>query len=352
MDTEAELRSIVEEAVRDRVTPGGVIAVVTKGKGTELFSFGKHTYDAGAPEVTNDTMYDCASITKSVPTGLLALKLIEEGKLALDQKIAPIIPELQNQFRDLITVQHLLTYTVFVPLVFSELKTLTPTEAFMRIMITKMETGPGMKYWYTNYPYFLLGVVLERISGKRLDVLADEHLFVPLNMTRTTFHPEKFSLAEVAPTEIQEGKLVHGVVHDESARLFGGEGRAVGHAGIFSTAPDIANLVTMLLDDGVWNGVQIFTNESVRMMKTNAVEIPNAFVSLGWELNQPKWMGKNSNEHMFGKTGFTGTSVVVDRARGRGVVLLTNAVHPTRPLNRDDINKLRRRVADVVMGEK
>jgi CubicO group peptidase (beta-lactamase class C family) len=179
--------------------------------------------------------------------------------------------------------------------------------------------GPRGERAYTNLPSYVLGVIIEEVAKKPLAELAQEYFFEPLHMTSTTYFPDSEGCP---PTEIQGGEIIQGIVHDESARVFAKAGRAVGHAGLFSNAADLLLCLEAILND-------------------KYPEVRNAAVhGLGWE----------HADGRFGKTGFTGTNVLVDPATKSALVILSNRTYPTRPLDSTAINSFRRDIAAIVFG--
>lgn len=328
------LRERANRAIAEKVFPGCCIGVVRKDGTREIFPFGRFTYENDAPEVAQDTIYDLASVTKSIPVASLAAVFASTvpPRFDLGEKVTKYIPELQNDFGA--TIEDLLRYRVHGPRM-SLLKFSTFEQVRTHIFEQGFVAPPGESE-YTNLPAFLLGVVLERVSGEILPALAHKYFFGPLEMNETTFFPHDVS--RVAPTEIEGGIEIRAIVHDESARIFAQKRRAVGHAGLFSTAPDLLNFLEALLNKG---------DPFVSIAEA-------AEEGLGWQVNQPWFMGKERNEKTFGKTGFTGTSVLIDRAKGIGLVILSNRTYPQRPSDAASIhaaiNLLRADIADIVLG--
>jgi CubicO group peptidase (beta-lactamase class C family) len=356
---EESIKQRIEEALEQKVFPGCVVGVVRRDGTRTILPFGRFTYDATAPEVKEDSIYDTASLTKSIPTGSLALQLIDHGKLKITDKLIDYIPEFNNSDRENVLIKHLLTYTIdgyglASTLDGHDLNSLNKRSAaqLQQLLLTHdFERRPGTVFKYTNIPASLLGMVIEKIYGQPLDVLADEHFFKPLSMTRSTFSPEKFSLDEIVPTEIDDWRgEVRGIVHDESAYIAKKEGKIVGHAGLFSTAGDILTFLEMLLRDGELNGQRFFSDKIIREMETNQIPELNDSTGLGWELNQPRYMGKHCLPHTFGKTGFTGTLCVCDREKEVAYVILSNRIYPKRPPDSAAINAVRADIGNLILG--
>jgi len=343
------------QGIDEKVFPGCVVGVVSRTGERNIFPVGKLTYEDDSPIVREDTIYDVASITKSVPGSSVLLALIDEGKLKLDDRLADYIPEFANQkWKEDVLIKHLLTYTVDfldVPSM-STMKDKSPEEIVERIISAPLRVPPGTSYVYGNPTALLIGLVIQKITGAHLDTLADKYFFEPLGMRRTTFHPDRFNKSEIAPTEIDSAwrkKVVHAEVHDESASVLM-RNNPTAIAGLFSTVPDMLTFQEMLLNDGVHRGKRYFSPEIIKQMFTNQVDPAIGSVGLGWELNKPSFMGRCAHDHMLGKTGFTGCVMVVDPERKLGFALFSNRTYPKRPADNHAINEVRRDVADIVFG--
>ncbi len=349
-----KIRERVECAIQEKVFPGCIVGMVKNSGERAVFPFGYHTYNTSSPSVTQDTIYDMASITKSIPTASLALQLIDQGILHIDDQLIKYLPEFRNSQREKVLIKHLLTYSLpgYGPdFSLAALKDKTAEEVLEIILTRDFEGDPGTVFKYTNTPALLLGLALERITGKKIDESSCEQFFKPLEMTRTTFHSNAFSLDEIAPTEEDErwrNKLVHGEVHDESAYLFMKTGRTMGHAGLFSTAPDILTFLEVLLHEGGLRGKQFFSKDIIQQIYTNQLTSIGEMCGLGWELNQPRFMGTQCTPQTFGKTGFTGVLCVCDISKGVAFTIFSNRVYPKRPADAKAINEVRRDVADII----
>ncbi len=338
------------EAIRSKLFPGCVVGVVYRSGERIVLPFGNLTYSDGAALVRKDTIYDVASITKSIPTASLALQYIDQNTLKLTDRLITYVPEFKNADRDLIKIKHLLTYTLGGYRL-SAHKDKTPEELRHIIMTSDFKVKPGTGFFYSNITAYLLGLVVERIGGRTLDSLAYETFFEPIHMRRTAFFTDSFLSDDIAPTEIDYRGEVRGVAHDESAYVLTEIGKkAVGHAGLFSTAPDLLNFLEMLLHEGDYHGHRYFSPEIIQQMSTNQIPELNATTGLGWQLNDPSFMGQRKSECTFGKTGFTGTSVVCDIKREVAFTILSNRTYPKRALNSEAINAFRNDIADIVFA--
>jgi CubicO group peptidase (beta-lactamase class C family) len=316
-----EIEERVRGAIAWRVFPGCVIGIVAANGKREVHAFGQLTYDPASPLVCDRTIYDIASVTKSIPLASLALQLAASSRLNLDEQVKTYVPELQHDLGA--TIRDLLLYRVQGPAL-STLSFKTFEELRTHVLERGFATRSNESH-FTNMPAFVLGLAIERATGEILPALADRLFFAPLQMHDTTYFPH--DIERVAPTEIIGGRKLRGIVHDESARLFTKRRRAVGHAGVFSTAPDLLNFLEALIAGRFF------------------AILDGATQGLGWQTNQP-WLPQGG----FGKTGFTGTSVAVDPKRGIGLVILSNRTYPTRPPDDSAIMAFRKEVANVVFS--
>lgn len=341
MFKEEDIANIINQAIKDKLFPGCVVGIVRKNGERLVFPFGKFTYEQNAPAIRENSIFDAASITKSIPTACLALKLIDEKRLNIADKLIDFVPEFRNSDREKVLIKHLLTQTLDFGFRLSALKNKSPEEILDIIFTSEFRSKPGEKYSYANASSILLGLVINRIENETLDILADKHFFNPLKMGRTTFHSQKFSKQEIAPTEIDpwRGRVIQGEVHDESAYVLSKE-KVVGSAGLFSTVPDMLIFLEMLLNKGICQEKRYLSEEMIKRMYKDG---------LGWELDNPGFMGHFCTRETFGKTGFTGCSVVCDPMKKTGVVILSNYHYPKRKENVDHLNFVRRQIVDTVL---
>lgn len=344
-----KIRQRVLNAIQARVFPGCVIGVGNKLGQRNILAYGQHSYEPASPVMCRDSVFDVASITKLIPTALLALQLIDQGKLHLDDRISVYLPEITSRSGQLATIRHLLTYTYLLNTGrrLSSFKDLPPENIMHMLFSTETFFPPGDQFQYSNTPSIFLGLILERISGKALPKLAREYLFNPMDMHETSFDTQYFPGERIVPTEQDNWRgTVRGVVHDEVSWALQ-KSFDPGCAGLFSTADDILKCVLMLLNSGVYQNKQIISGTVIKNMLTNQLTSIQACHGLGVELNQPQYMGKHA-PHMFGKTGFTGTVCLGNQEKGLAVVIFSNRCFPTRPSNGEAINQLRSDIADLV----
>jgi len=354
---EAQLQpafDVIEAAIKDKAFPGATLAVGYRGK-VSLHAFGKLTYDAKAPDVSVNTMYDIASLTKVVATTTLVAKLAEGDfpvRLDLDAPVARYLPEWssgpQPDWRRHVTVRHLLTHTSGLPPFKEYWRTSkSKQDTLDKIFAEPLDYEPGTKEAYSDLGIILMAEIIERLTGKPLDVLARENIFTPLAMSDTMYKPAKKIWPTIAPTEIDNQyrhRLIQGEVHDENAAAIGG---VSGHAGVFSTAPDLASFCQMLLNGGVYAHQRILRRATIAEF-TAPQQLSGGTRTLGWAVpTEGGSSGHFMGPHTFGHTGFTGTSIWMDPDRQLFVVLLTNRVHPTR--ENQKIAKVRPALHDAVM---
>jgi beta-N-acetylhexosaminidase len=355
--TEAQLQpafDVIESAIKEKAFPGATLAVGYRDR-VSLHAFGKLTYDGKSPEVNINTMYDIASLTKVVATTTLVQKLAEGDfpvPIDLDAKVERYLPEWasgpQPEWRHLVTVRHLLTHTSGLPPFKEYWRTSKSKQNTLdKIFAEPLEYEPGTKEVYSDLGIILVAEIIERLTGQPLDVLAHEDIFAPLGMSNSMYKPPKKLWPAIAPTEIDNryrGHLIQGEVHDENAAAIGG---VSGHAGVFSTAPDLAAFCQMLLNGGVYEHQRVLRRSTIAEF-TMPQQLSNGTRTLGWAApTEGGSSGHYFSPHSFGHTGFTGTSIWIDPDRRVFVVLLTNRVYPTRE-NQKHI-KVRVALHDAVM---
>jgi len=328
-DKLAEMDAAVAQAIADKQCPGGVLWVEHKGA-TYHRAYGKRALVPAEEPMTEDTIFDAASLTKVVACTPSVMLLVERGKIGLDDTVAKYLPEFAVHGKDRITLRQLLTHT-------SGLRPdigLKPDwngydEAIQLCCDEVLRASPCEKVIYSDTGMILLGEIVRRVAGEPLDVFVRREIHARLGMKDTSFKPAESNLGRIAPTEVEDGKPVRGVVHDPRARRMGG---VAGHAGLFLTAEDLARYARMLLNGGELDGVRIFKPETVRLM--TSVQTPPAVSTrrgLGWDIDSgysgPR--GEIFPLGSFGHTGWTGTSLWIDPFSKTFVIFLSNRNHPT-----------------------
>lgn len=347
-----DIDGAIERAIAERVIPGAVTLIARKGTVVKHDAYGYAAQyeddsfaemDAPLP-MREDTIFDLASISKLFTT-TAAMKLYEQGKFELDDPVAKHIPEFAQNGKSDVTIRQLMTHTsgfrAWIPLY----QMGENREDRLNIALTyPLDHEPGTTYTYSDLNLIALGVLVERLSGQRLDAFVKDVITDPLGMNDTMYNPPASLRQRIAATEYQpwtDRGLVWGEVHDENAWALDG---VAGHAGVFSTARDLAVFAHMLLQDGEYDGKRILEPETVELLEENQLpQFPGNDHGLGWELNQIWYMDALSEKNTLGHTGYTGTSIVVSPTNDTIAILLTNRVHPTR--DTVSTNGIRRQVA-------
>jgi CubicO group peptidase (beta-lactamase class C family) len=340
--------TILEAGVRDSVFPGA-IAIIGTHEGVLLERAAGHLDWASSPAPNDSTLWDLASLTKVIGLTTAVMQLTERGLIDLDAPVARYIPEFSGGGKDQVTIRHLLTHSGGVrwwrPL-YQEAP--TPDSILALVIATPLDTVPGVRMVYSDLGAILLGQIVVRVAGHPFDQYLETRVFGPLEMRDTRFRPPRTLWDRVAPTEVDTAyrkRHVRGEVHDENAFALGG---VSAHAGLFSTARDLARFARMMLGGGTLDGATIVAPETIAAF----ARVQSAALShraLGWETPN----GRNSAGHLlspsaYGHTGFTGTSLWIDPVNDVFILLLTNRVNPTR--ERTGIAGVRVALADAVMS--
>jgi CubicO group peptidase (beta-lactamase class C family) len=342
-----KLDKIVKTAIEEAVAPGVAIAVGRNGHIAYMKGYGYIDWNQpGSPAADTNTLYDLASLTKVIATTTLAMILEEAGQLDINRTVASYLPEFNSPEKAQITVRQLLTHSGGLEAGANIYQTARGRDQYLaQINARPLQYTPGTNMIYSDWDMIVLQLVMERISGKTLDVLASEKIFKPLGMIDTQFQPPISLRPRIAPTQVDDarGGLLWGTVHDENAWAMGG---VAGHAGLFSTAKDLALFSMMVLNGGEGvNGVRIVKPATIA--RWTARQGKESTRALGWDSPEGgSSAGQFFSPWSFGHTGFTGTSIWMDPEKDLFVVVLTNRVNPTR--NNTRHVQLRRDVADVV----
>lgn len=338
---------IMSRAIRAGGFPGGVVVVGRRGATAVEKGFGTLGWSDKTKVVAERTIYDLASLTKVVGTTTAIMILYDQGKVRLDEPVATYLPEFSGGAKDDITLRMLLEHRSGLPAARELWRTTwTPEDARRATIATPLECSPGNCLIYSDIGADILGFVIESVSGQRLDAFLQEHVFDPLRMDETTFRPHWTLRDRIAPTELYppRGYPLRGEVHDENAFALGG---VAGHAGLFSTAADLAVFAQMMLNGGELNGVRVIADSTVALFTARTEE--KGTRGLGWDTcGGEASCGKHLSARTFGHTGFTGTSLWIDPERDLFVILLTNRVHAARVRRPSKvIADIRNDVADV-----
>jgi uncharacterized protein YbbC (DUF1343 family)/CubicO group peptidase (beta-lactamase class C family) len=338
-----DLDAVMQQAVADGKIPGGVLLVGHNGQIVYRKAFGSRSLEPTREPMTVDTIFDLASLTKCIATTTSMMKLIEQGRVRLNDPVAMYLPEFaQNGKRD-ITVRELMTHYSGLPPDLDLTELWQGRDAVLqRAMQVKPMYPPGSRFLYSDINFETLGFLVEKITRMSLNDFARESVFKPLQMKDTEFLPAAGLLSRIAPTQYDEnGHMLRGVVHDPTARRMGG---VAGHAGLFSTADDLALFAQDLL-----SGFKVLSRSAVEKMSTPQQPANAASLrGLGWDIDSP--FASNRGDFLpvgsFGHTGFTGTSLWIDPVTDTYIILLTNAVHPR---GGGSVVSLRSRVATAVV---
>ena len=324
----AKIDHVIQRGISAGGYPGASVVVGRRGASVWQKGFGRLSWGKSSSEVNAErTIYDLASLTKVVGTTSALMVLYDEGKIHLDDPVSQYIPTFTGGSKDRVTLRMLLEHRSGLPAGRDLWRSAhTPAEAREEVISTPLGCEPGRCYEYSDLGADMLGFVVEAVSGKRLDEFLEEKVFQPLGMTDTHFHPADSLRSRIAPTETSppRGYPLQGEVHDENAFALGG---VAGHAGLFSTAADLAVFAQMMLDGGQYDGVRVIADSTIALFTKRAAGTR----ALGWDTcGGSGSCGQYLGEDAYGHTGFTGTSLWIDPDREMFVVLLTNRVHDAR----------------------
>lgn len=374
----AEIGPVVEQAIAAKDLPGAVVLIGHKGKIVYRQAFGNRALVPNVEKMTVDTIFDLASLTKVVATTTSIMKLVEDGKLRLNDTVGKFFPEIQDERAKRVTIKELLTHTSgYAPDFDLKEKWSGRSGMLQALYKEKLRDLRGTEFVYSDINFEILGALVQLLSGKTLDDFAENN-FRTLGMSSTffiKFRPPEADAnsifaqdellpairARIAPTENVRGqqsylgsefegdkttgdRVLRGEVHDPTAYRMGG---VAGHAGLFSTADDLARFCQMLLNGGTLNGKRILSAATVaRMTAPNVVSDTGETRGLGWDINTQ--FSSNRGELFplgsFGHTGFTGTSIWIDRVSQTFVIFLSNRVHPN---GKGNVTPLRAKVATL-----
>ena len=371
------IQPIVEEAIAERKLPGAVVLVGRGDKTVYHKAIGNRALVPAVEPMTLETIFDVASLTKGVATATSVMMLVEDGRIRLNDRVSTFIPGFERYGKGEITVRHLLTHVSGLR---PDVDLADPWSGYDTAITLAIEevplSSPGERFNYSDINFFLLGHIVAQVSGKPLDVFARERIFEPLGMKDTMFLPAPSLQPRIAPTEactplgwpcgplnigpdnsldaaqdrpLDAGRdepavMLRGTVHDPTARRMGG---VAGHAGLFSTASDLAIYCRMLINGGKHGGTRLLSPLTVAKMTTpSSPERERNVRGFGWDIDSS--FSANRGELLpigsFGHTGFTGTSLWIDPRTEMFVVFMSNRVHPD---GKGDVTPLRAKVATI-----
>lgn len=361
----ARMDSVIDDEIGKHRLPGAVVLVGRKGRLIWQKTYGSRAVEPAREVMTGETIFDVASLTKVVATATSIMILVERGKVRLNDPVSVYIPELKGEGRDSITIEQLLIHrSGYAPDFDLRERWTGYDEAIKRLIKEPLRNPPATRFVYSDIGFIALGEVVKRVSGMPLDQFAKQNIFTPLRMNDTGFRPAASLRARIAPTEKRRGQLsylgdtaanigtegdvwLRGQVHDPTSYRMNG---VAGHAGLFSTAKDLAIYCQMILNGGEYGGVRVLAPLSVtEMTRPRLVSNTGATRGLGWDINSSYSTNRGELFPLgsFGHTGFTGTSLWIDPSSQMFVVFLSNRVHPD---GKGDVGPLRGRVASIVAG--
>ncbi|MDB5322045.1 MAG: hypothetical protein JWN40_3676 [Phycisphaerales bacterium] len=325
----SEAEKSINAAIARNELPGAVLLIGRKSGTIYEKAFGRRALLPAPEAMTTDTIFDLASLSKSIGTTTCAMILIDRGKIDPQEKVATYFPEFGKHGKEAITVEHLLLHRGGLIPDNPEKDYLDgPAKAWERICDLELKSKPGEKFAYSDVGFIVLGKLVEKVAGRPLDQFAADEIFKPLGMTDTSYNPPASWKPRCAPTEQRNGQWIRGEVHDPRAFALGG---FAGHAGLFSTTADVAKFCRMILNGGEFDGRRILSPHAIELISTGRPYPDGLIRSYGYDVktgySQP--LGDRFPPlKSFGHTGFTGTCFWIDPADDVFFILLTNAVHP------------------------
>ena len=348
---------LVEEAIRENRLPGAVVLVGQNEQILYRKAFGHRAVVPNTEPMTVDTVFDLASLTKVVATTTSIMQLVEAGRISLEDPVTRYIPQFRRHGKSQITVRHLLTHMSGLrPGINPMVRWKGYRAAIEQIIDDVPLTRPGERIVYSDLNFILLGEIVRRVSGMSLDQYAHEHLFKPLGMYDTLYHPAAKIQSRIAPTERcwksgrpcggPDGTMLRGLVHDPTARRMGG---GPGHAGLFSTVDDLSIFCRMLLGGGVFGQTKILSPNTIFVMTSPSTPLNNGYVrGLGWSLDTTWDDGKGSHSPLpIDHSGYTGTKLWLHPETGLYIVFLSNRLHPD---GKGDVFDLREHIITIAVS--
>lgn len=335
-DKLAEMEGLIAAAISEKKLPGCVVLIGRPGGIAWLKAYGDKRLEPEREPMTDDTVFDLASLTKPLATATSVMKLVELGKVSLDERVAAYIPEFGVEGKEPITVRDLLVHrSGLIPDNALADYLSGPVQAKERLFKLKLTASIGSKFMYSDVNFMVLGELVARVSGRRLNEFAAEHVFAPQGMTETMYLPTDSLRQRAAPTEQREGRWMQGEVHDPRAYKLDG---VAGHAGLFGTARDLARYAQDALAGINHDQSCVLKQETWRTMTTrhtiegtdNKGQPTRDVRGLGWDMQSRYSINRGTkfSATAFGHGGFTGTAIWIDPERQLYMVFLSNRVHP------------------------
>ncbi len=343
--------TILQDAITSHAFPGASVAVTHKNRLIALKSFGRFTYEPDSPKVTDTTIFDLASVTKVVATTSMAMILYERGLLDLESPVTAIVPEFagtspdQDSRRRDVTLRMLLAHSSGLA-AYEKLfqRSKTREELLAAAFTSPLIADPGSKAEYSDIGFIILGIALERIADESISQFCQREIFGPIGMSHTTFNPPSSWKPSIPPTANDQAfrhRIIQGEVNDENASVLGG---VAGHAGVFSTAEDMAHFANVM----VQGGSPLVRPETLKVFTRRESAPEGTSRALGWDTpSHPSQSGKHFSPNSFGHLGYTGTSLWIDPQRKLSVTLLTNRTWPDS--NNQAIKEVRPKFHDAVL---
>lgn len=323
----SRIADVVADGLRRERMPGCVVLVQRRGRIVFLEAYGQRQLQPEAQPMTIDTVFDLASLTKPIATATALMTLVEKRSVQLDDPVAKYLPDFRTHGKESITVLQLLTHqSGLIPDNALRDYTSGKEKAWENLFQLTPTVEPGSKFLYSDVGFLVLGRLVETVAGEDLHTYTQRVLFRPLGMTETGYLPSEALRHRSAVTQQREDRWMRGEVHDPRAYLLGG---IAGHAGLFSTAHDLARYAQMMLNQGSWNQVRILEPQTVALM-TTPVTVSAGTRGLGWDMRSPYSSNRGDlfSNQAFGHGGFTGTSIWIDPGLELAVIFLSNRVHP------------------------
>jgi serine-type D-Ala-D-Ala carboxypeptidase len=336
---------VVNQEIERNNFSGAVISVGSKEGIFYRKAFGLKSVLPEKADMTVETIFDLASLTKVIATATSIMILLESGLVDIDAPVVHYLPEFGLKGKDKITVKQLLLHSSGLSAdIDVKSHRFTSEEMFQKINNLDLEFYPGEKFVYSDIGYIILGELIQRVSGYNMHDFSQQNIFKKLEMLHTTFNPSENMKEQVAPTEMRDGTMLQGKVHDPKSSFLGG---ISGHAGLFSTVKDLEIFCTVILNKGTCKGVQILKPEIVKNMIAPQAIGMDDFRSLGWDVKtRYSWFFKEFFPFgTIGHLGFTGTSILIDVQREIFFIILTNRVHPD---GKGNVADLRKNVSEVI----
>ena len=341
-----QIDGVVTEEIAAGHLPGAVVLV---GRGNKVLyhkAFGLEVNEPFQEAMEKDTVFDMASLTKPIATATSVMILVDRGKIDVNDYVSEYLPAFACNGKEQARIRHLLTHTSGLPAYTdaNDLRTRfgesCPDKVVETICGLKAQSPPGEQFRYSCLGYITLARIVKTVTGQDIDEFSRANIFKPLGMKHTRFIPPASWQKEIAATEIVNGKLLRGTVHDPLGRLMDGTS---GNAGLFSTASDLSIYCRMLLNGGVWKGKRILSPAAVTMLTT----AQSHGRACGFDVSSSyAWVkGPNASPNAFCHTGYTGTSLVCDPDTGTYLILLTNSVHP---YDKGRSKPIRQKLAEIV----